>query len=189
MSRGTYLQLVFGQPAECIEPSIEIPEWLKPKGSLIRCVGEPEDGYVLWLSDTYMNEFVWNFESPAVGEGMELEYFVYGEEEEGFSLDGVTQLIAGAPRLVKNGEICNEQEPQFSGDRFTETYVSGRTAAGVTADGKLLDIGLPLMPGEERSIALPREAQVLRAFSGEKEVCVYRAVPEGRQKPFGRNSL
>ena len=119
-------------------------------------VGIPENGYVLWLSDTYMNEFVWNFESPAVGEGMELEYFVFGEEEEGFSLDGVTQLIAGAPRLVKNGEICNEQEPQFSGDRFTETYVSGRTAAGVTADGKLifLQAGATLPQLKEAMLAL-----------------------------------
>ena len=119
-------------------------------------VAIPENGYVLWLSDTYINDFVWNFQPPAVGEGMELEYFLFGEDAEGFSLDGVTQLIAGAPRLVKNGEICTEQEEQFSGDRFAENYVSGRTACGVTADGKLifLQAGAKLSQLREAMLAL-----------------------------------
>ncbi len=98
----------------------------------------PADGYVLWLSDTYMRDFVRSFQPPVVGEGMALEYFVYGEDAEGFSLDGVTQLVAGAPRLVKDGAICTEQEPQFSGDRFAEDFASSRTALGVRADGTLV---------------------------------------------------
>jgi len=98
----------------------------------------PADGYVLWLSDTYMNKFVSYFQAPTVGEPVELEYFVYGTDEEGFTLDGVEQIIAGGPRLVKDGAAETAQEPQFSGDRFKDTYAASRTAVGVTADGKLI---------------------------------------------------
>lgn len=101
-------------------------------------VAIPADGYVLWLSDTYMRDFVWNFQAPAVGEPMELEYFLYEPDAEGFSLDGVEQIIAGGPRLVKDGAAETAQEPQFSGDRFTDAYAASRTAVGVTADGTLI---------------------------------------------------
>lgn len=98
----------------------------------------PRNGYVLWLSDTYMQEFVWNFQHPTVGEPVELEYFLYYEDEEGFVLDNVTQIISGAPRLVQDGKGVSQQEPQFSGDRFTDDYSASRTAVGSTADGKLV---------------------------------------------------
>lgn len=98
----------------------------------------PADGYVLWLSNTYMREFVWDFQAPRVGEGVKLEYILNGEDSEGFKLDGVTQIIAGAPRLLKDGQDDFTQEAQFSGDRFTDTYSSSRTAVGVTAKGELV---------------------------------------------------
>jgi exopolysaccharide biosynthesis protein len=103
-------------------------------------VSSPADGYVLWLSDTYMKEFVWNFQPPVVGEAMELEYFLMQDDAEGFTLDGVEQIIGGAPRLVKDGAAWTEQEEQFAGDRFKENYASSRTAVGVTAEGKLVFI-------------------------------------------------
>lgn len=100
----------------------------------------PADGYVLWLSDMYMRDWVYDFQSPRVGERVELEYFLYQPDEEGFTLDGVTQIFSGGPRLVKDGAAELYQEPQFSGDRFTPTYAASRTAVGVTADGKLVFI-------------------------------------------------
>ena len=98
----------------------------------------PADGYVLWLGDVYMREFVWSYEPPQVGEGVALEYYLDREDAEGFTLDGVTQMISGAPRLLKNGADETEIESQFSGDRFSDDYSAPRTALGVTADGKLI---------------------------------------------------
>ena len=98
----------------------------------------PTDGCVLWLGETYLREFVVGFRAPRPGERVELQYFLYGKDAEGFELDGVTQIVAGAPRLVKNGAVCTDLEPQFSDERFSDGFPSSRTAAGVTADGKLV---------------------------------------------------
>ena len=101
-------------------------------------VAIPADGYVLLLSDAYMQYVPGSFEQPQVGEEMVLEFYLSNPDEEGFTLDGVVQLIAGAPRLVKNGEICTELEAQFSGDRFSDSFASSRTAVGADAEGRLI---------------------------------------------------
>ncbi len=98
----------------------------------------PADGYVLLLSDEYMRYVPGVFAEPRTGEQMQLEYYLDYADAEGFTLDGVTQIIAGAPRLVRNGAICTEQEPQFSGDRFAADFASSRTAVGVDAEGRLI---------------------------------------------------
>lgn len=100
----------------------------------------PADGYVLWLSDTYMREFVYDFQHPEAGEPVKLEYFLYTADAEGFTIDGVTQILSGGPRLVQGGKAFTEKEEQFSGDRFTDTYSAPRTAVGATADGTLIFI-------------------------------------------------
>ena len=100
----------------------------------------PADGFVLLMSDTYMGYIpAGQYVAPAVGEGMELEYYLYRPDEEGFTLDGVTQIIGGGPRLVKDGAPCTELEPQFSDrTRFADSVSSSRTAVGVTAEGRLI---------------------------------------------------
>ena len=59
------------------------------------------------------------------------------EDSEGFVLDGVTQLISGAPRLVKDGQIFTGLIPGFEESRFTSASTP-RTAIGTTADGRLI---------------------------------------------------
>lgn len=101
-------------------------------------VSIPSDGYILWMDYTYMNEFVWEFQAPQIGQRVEREYYLYEADSEGFRLDGVKYIFSGGPRLVKNGQIETYLEPQFDQARFIGNYSSSRTAVGSTADGKLI---------------------------------------------------
>lgn len=97
----------------------------------------PSDGYVMFLSDLYMREYVWNYAAPNIGDEMELDYFLNEPDSNGFTLDNMDFIVSGAPRLVENGAICTYLEPQFSEARFT-TSISSRTAVGVTKSGLLI---------------------------------------------------
>lgn len=46
------------------------------------------------------------------------------------------------PRLVQDGAIYTQLEAPFTEERFT-TIVSPRTAAGISADGKLILVSVP----------------------------------------------
>lgn len=100
----------------------------------------PADGYVLLLSRAF--ESLYLYKSPAVGQTVELEYFLGAEDAEGFTLDGVEYMISGAPRLVQDGEIVTTLESTFSDSRFTGNK-SSRTAVGTTADGMLILVSVP----------------------------------------------
>ena len=95
----------------------------------------PADGYVLWMGTGFTSTHY--FSVPEMGRTVVLEPYLQSADEEGFSLEGVTSLLSGAPRLVKDGAIETYLDPGFTEARFT-TSVTPRTAIGATADGKLL---------------------------------------------------
>lgn len=77
------------------------------------------------------------FHEPVVGMPLTTEYYLQTEDAEGFTLDGVTSIVSGAPRLVQDGVIVTTLEPGFTEARFT-TSSSPRTAVGVDGSGKLV---------------------------------------------------
>lgn len=95
----------------------------------------PSDGYVLYSSQEVTQTSYYRV--PELGRKVVLEPYLYKEDPEGFSLDGVTTMVSGAPRLVKDGAIDNSTDAGFTEARFT-TASTPRTAIGSTADGKLL---------------------------------------------------
>ena len=100
----------------------------------------PADGYVLWMGSAFTATHY--YQVPEMGRTVALEPYLRVEDEEGFTLDGVTSIISGAPRLVKDGAIETYLDPGFTEARFT-TSVTPRTAVGTTADGKLLLVSVP----------------------------------------------
>ena len=100
----------------------------------------PADGYVLWMGSAFTATHY--YQVPELGRTVAMEPYLRVEDEEGFVLDGVTSLISGAPRLVKDGAIETYLDPGFTEARFT-TSITPRTAVGTTADGKLLLVSVP----------------------------------------------
>ena len=100
----------------------------------------PSDGYVLWMGSAFTATHY--YQIPEMGRTVTMEPYLRVEDEEGFSLEGVTSLISGAPRLVKDGAIETYLDPGFTEARFT-TSITPRTAVGTTADGKLLLVSVP----------------------------------------------
>ena len=98
-------------------------------------VAIPEDGYVVYFSQEVTRTDYYT--TPQVGRKVALEPYLYQADAEGFTLDGVTTMVSGAPRLVKDGAIDNSTDNGFTGVQFT-TGAAARTAIGSTADGKLL---------------------------------------------------
>ena len=90
-------------------------------------------------ADGYVTDY---FRTPVIGESISMEYYLFRDDEEGFTLDGVTSIVSGAPRLVKDGQIVTTLEPGFTESRFT-TANSPRTAIGINRDGKLLLVCVP----------------------------------------------
>ena len=98
-------------------------------------VSIPSDGYAVYFSrEVTQTDY---YTAPEVGRQVALEPYLYQADAEGFTLDGVTTMISGAPRLVKDGAIDNSTESGFTGAQFT-TGATARTAVGSTKDGKLL---------------------------------------------------
>ncbi len=100
----------------------------------------PPEGYVVYMGGGYSSTPY--FRIPQKGSPISTEYYLRVADEEGFVLDGVREMVSGAPRLVKDGETVTELEAGFTESRFT-TASSSRTAIGVDADGKLLLISVP----------------------------------------------
>ena len=100
----------------------------------------PADGYVAFLGNAYAATDY--FRTPVIGDSISMEYYLFRDDEEGFTLDGVTSIVSGAPRLVKDGQIVTTLEPGFTESRFT-TLNSPRTAIGINRDGKLLLVCVP----------------------------------------------
>lgn len=100
----------------------------------------PADGFVLYSSTEVISTSY--YRAPELGRAVALEPYLYTEDGEGFSLDGVQTMVSGAPRLVKDGAEDHSTDSGFSEARFT-TAVTPRTAVGTTADGKLLLVNVP----------------------------------------------
>ena len=95
----------------------------------------PADGYVLFKVGDYDSG---GSCAGAVGKAVRLEYYLAGQDSEGFSLDGVTQMVAGGPRLVKDGMQYTGLEPHYSEPLFNVTGRTARICVGSTADGKFI---------------------------------------------------
>ena len=103
-------------------------------------VAIPRNGYVVYMGTGYVSTSY--FRIPQIGASISMEYYLNREDEDGFTLDGVEQMISGAPRLVRQGQLYTELEAGFQEPRFT-TQNSPRTAAGVNGEGKLLLVSVP----------------------------------------------
>ena len=101
-------------------------------------VSIPAGGYVLFLSDAYINAAGGAYREAVVGEAVRLEYFLAEPDSEGFTLDGVTQMVAGGPRLVKDGKLYTGLESHYSPPLFNVTGRTARICVGSTADNKLI---------------------------------------------------
>lgn len=103
-------------------------------------VAIPANGYVMFMGPKFAATSY--FQQPVVGESVTIEPYLLKEDAEGFQIEHVTDLIAGGPRLVQDGAIYTQLEAPFTEERFT-TIVSPRTAAGISADGKLILVSVP----------------------------------------------
>ena len=103
-------------------------------------VSIPANGYVMFMGTGFMGTSY--FQQPTVGESVSIEPYLLKEDAEGFQIENVVDLIAGGPRLVQDGAIYTELEAPFTEERFT-TIVSPRSAAGISADGKLILVSVP----------------------------------------------
>lgn len=108
-------------------------------------VSIPANGYVMFMGTGFMGTGFMGtsyFQQPTVGESVTIEPYLLKEDAEGFQIENVVDLIAGGPRLVQDGAIYTELEAPFTEERFT-TIVSPRSAAGISADGKLILVSVP----------------------------------------------
>lgn len=103
-------------------------------------VAIPAGGYIVYMDDAYLAyDYI---QTPVVGTPVTVEYYLQKADPEGFTLEGVTSIVSGAPRLVQDGAIVTTLEEGFREERFT-TASSPRTAIGVNGAGKLLFINVP----------------------------------------------
>ena len=122
----------------------------------------PPQGYVVYMGGGYSS--VPYFHIPQKGAAISLEYYLRVEDEEGFVLDDVRQIISGAPRLVKDGKIVTDLEAGFTEARFT-TASSSRTAVGVNETGELLLISVPAGATVQQMRELALELGCVDAFN------------------------
>lgn len=100
----------------------------------------PANGFLVHMG-TGFTSTSW-FSVPVPGTAVSTEYYLQTADAEGFTLDGVENIVSGGPRLVQDGAIVTTLEPQFGDARFT-TLSSTRTAAGIHRSGKLVLVQAP----------------------------------------------
>lgn len=122
----------------------------------------PPQGYVVYMGGGYSSASY--FHIPQKGSPISMEYYLRVADEEGFVLDGVREMVSGAPRLVKDGELVTTLENGFTESRFT-TASSSRTAIGVNSDGKLLLISVPAGATVQQMRELALAAGCVDAFN------------------------
>ncbi len=103
-------------------------------------VAIPQNGYILFLGDNYTSTDY--FATPTIGTQVTMEPTLFTADSEGFTMDNVTNIVSGGPRLVKNGEIYTVLEPFYNESRFT-TLATTRTAIGRDAKGRLIIVSTP----------------------------------------------
>lgn len=100
----------------------------------------PAGGLLVYMDNAFTSTEY--FREPEIGTPLTTEYYLQREDAEGFTLDGVTCVVSGAPRLVQDGAIVTTLESGFTEARFT-TISSPRTAIGVNGSGKLVIVSVP----------------------------------------------
>ena len=105
-----------------------------PSGSTVYI---PSDGYIMFFGENYASTSY--FSPPRVGTPVTMTPELFVADEEGFTMDNVTNIVSGGPRLVKNGEIYTYLKDFYKEARFTTTATT-RTAIGTQKDGKLVII-------------------------------------------------
>ncbi|MBQ6795428.1 MAG: phosphodiester glycosidase family protein [Clostridia bacterium] len=103
-------------------------------------VSIPQTGYVMFLGTNYTKTHY--FATPTVGTPVTMAPTFFVADKEGFTLDDVTTIVSGGPRLVKNGAIYNTLEAFYNEARFT-TMATTRTAIGRDSKGNLYIISTP----------------------------------------------
>jgi len=94
----------------------------------------PADGFVMFFGPGFTSTDY--YRAPAAGTSVTLNARSRGEGLP-FNMDGVTNMVTGAPCLVENGAICTRLDDGFNEARFTSN-ASPRTAIGKLSDGKLV---------------------------------------------------
>ena len=102
----------------------------------------PAGGYVLFMTDSYADYNGGSFRDAVVGEAVRMEYYLSEPDSEGFSLDGVMHMVAGGPRLVKDGKQFTGLESHYSEPLFNVTGCTARICVGSTADDELICVCL-----------------------------------------------
>ncbi len=100
----------------------------------------PQEGYVVYMSQGCVSAA--DFPIPQIGSRISRTYALSQPDPEGFTLDGVTEVISGGPRLVRDGKIVTDTEPGFTEERFT-TRSTPRTAVGINRSGYLVLVCVP----------------------------------------------
>ena len=95
----------------------------------------PQNGYLLFFGDEFASTHY--YKAPKVGASVTITPELTKPDSNGFTMEGVTCLVSGAPRLVEGGAICTTLEAGFQEARFT-TMVSPRTAIGKLANGNMV---------------------------------------------------
>lgn len=95
----------------------------------------PADGYVLLLGTALTKLYAYS--APKVGDKVTTEIYCYNADKDDFDPKDLYTAVTGAPRLLKDGAVCNETDPNFDGAKFT-TMSTPRTAVGTTPDGQLV---------------------------------------------------
>ncbi len=94
----------------------------------------PANGYLVYFSAEVASTD-WHM-TPVMGQQVRVRPYVSSDNGEPFSMDGVTAMVNGAPRLVRNGAIETYEEPEVSGIR--KNSATNRTAVGLCDDGATL---------------------------------------------------
>ncbi len=94
----------------------------------------PANGYLVYFSAEVASTG-WHM-TPVMGQQVRVRPYVAGDNDEPFSMDGVTAMVNGAPRLVRSGAIETFEEPEVSGTR--KNSATRRTAVGIRDSGATL---------------------------------------------------
>ena len=95
----------------------------------------PADGFLIYFGRSFVSTDYYRPLSVGANVSVAPQFFL--SNSDGMELDGIRNIISGAPCLVDNGEICTVLPAGFQEERFT-TMTTPRTAIGLLPDGKFV---------------------------------------------------
>lgn len=105
-------------------------------------VAIPADGYSVWFSQETASTD-WHL-TPELGRAVTVEPYLFTDNGEPFSVEGLATMVNGAPRLVRSGQIETFEEPEVKSDSGRFGYGSTpRTAVGITSGNTLVLVSTP----------------------------------------------